>query len=244
MKTFIAAILCTLVASSVFASPVQFKSDTKQTTVIELFTSQGCSSCPPAEKWLNSLMDNPGLWTEFIPLAFHVDYWDRLGWKDIYAKPEHTKRQYQYQQNGNVRVVYTPGFFVNGQEWRAWSNWFKWTMPMSDKNVGVLSLDVEDNDIHARYENGMKRALVLNVAVLGFDIKTPVKAGENSGHELPQEFVVLGHSQSVSSNGKWHVQLPNISNEAKKYALVSWVSNANNQAPIQAAGGWLPEGNL
>ncbi|HIL92196.1 MAG TPA: hypothetical protein EYG50_05535 [Cycloclasticus sp.] len=86
--------------------------------------------------------------------------------------------------------------------------------------------------------------LVLNVVVLGFDFKTPVKAGENNGHELPQEFVVLGLSQSVSKIGEWHVQLPNISNEDKKYVLVGWVSKVNNQAPIQSAGGWLPEGSL
>jgi len=56
-----------------------FNSSTQQVNLIELYTSEGCSSCPPADKWLNSLKEQQGLWTEFIPLAFHVDYWDYIG---------------------------------------------------------------------------------------------------------------------------------------------------------------------
>jgi hypothetical protein len=187
------------------AATVQFKSDTSQNAVIELFTSQGCSSCPPAEKWMNGLLESPKLWKEVIPLAFHVDYWDRLGWKDIYAKPEHTSRQRRYQQDGNVRVVYTPGFFANGKEWRDWSNWFETTMPESGKNVGVLELELDGQQVSATFDNGLNRNMVLTVAILGFDIKTPIKAGEKSGEKLPQEFVVLGNHQASSMNGQWQL---------------------------------------
>ena len=67
------------------ADEVAFSSKENQTTMVELFTSQGCSSCPPAEQWLNSLKDKPNLWSQLVPIAFHVDYWDKLGWPDIYA---------------------------------------------------------------------------------------------------------------------------------------------------------------
>ncbi|MDQ3115241.1 MAG: DUF1223 domain-containing protein [Verrucomicrobiota bacterium] len=67
-----------------------------RTHLLELFTSEGCSSCPPAEAWLSKLKDDPGLWRDFVPLAFHVDYWDRLGWRDPFASKVWTSRQYEY----------------------------------------------------------------------------------------------------------------------------------------------------
>lgn len=78
--------------------------------VIELFTSQGCSSCPPAERYVNSLANNPNL----LPLAFHVDYWDQYGWKDPYSSPEHTQRQRQYRHHFHISSLYTPQVIVNG----------------------------------------------------------------------------------------------------------------------------------
>ena len=59
-----------------------FESGVTRTTLLELFTSEGCSSCPPAEKWLSQLKSNPDLWKKIVPIAFHVDYWDHLGWRD------------------------------------------------------------------------------------------------------------------------------------------------------------------
>ena len=64
--------------------------------MLELFTSQGCSSCPPADAWLSGLVQRSGLWREVIPLAFHVDYWDRIGWKDRFANPGYSERQRDY----------------------------------------------------------------------------------------------------------------------------------------------------
>src|SRR5438034_11825938 len=87
-----------------------FESGETQSTLIELFTSEGCSSCPPAEKWLSVLKSNPDLWKKIIPVAFHVDYWDRLGSRDRLAKPEFTSRQPRYAAAWGGDSVYTPGF--------------------------------------------------------------------------------------------------------------------------------------
>src|SRR5947207_14709116 len=76
-----------------------FESGPQRVHLIELFTSQGCSSCPPAEAWLSKLKTEPRLWKDFVPLAFHVDYWDRLGWRDPFASKEWTARRYQYYTN-------------------------------------------------------------------------------------------------------------------------------------------------
>lgn len=84
--------------------------------VVELYTSEGCSSCPPADRWLSSLSGRG----DVLPLAFHVSYWDRLGWKDRFAAPAHNERQAQQAQRAGSRQVYTPQVVVDGTDWRAW----------------------------------------------------------------------------------------------------------------------------
>src|SRR5215217_7350069 len=97
-----------------------FESGETQNILIELFTSEGCSSCPPAETWLSALKSNQDLWKKIVPVAFHVDYWDRLGWRDRFAKPEFTARQRRYAAAWGGDSVYTPDFVVNAKEWRSW----------------------------------------------------------------------------------------------------------------------------
>src|SRR5436309_15974793 len=82
-----------------------FESGPQKVRLIELFTSEGCSSCPPAEAWLSKLKSDPRLWKDFVPLAFHVDYWDHLGWRDPFASKEWTRSEER-------RV---------GKEWSYWS---------------------------------------------------------------------------------------------------------------------------
>src|SRR5215470_18364762 len=119
-----------------------FESGETQSTLIELFTSEGCSSCPPAEKWLSGLKSNQDLWKKIVPVAFHVDYWDRLGWRDRFAKPEFTSRQQHYAAAWGGDAVYTPGFVVNGKEWRAWFGGN--APPASSTKVGVLRVSFGD----------------------------------------------------------------------------------------------------
>ena len=88
--------------------------------LVELFTSEGCSSCPPADAWISQLKESPDLWKKIVPVAFHVDYWNNLGWRDRFAKPEFTARQRRYVAAWGGDSVYTPGFVVNGKEWRDW----------------------------------------------------------------------------------------------------------------------------
>ncbi|MGP6085694.1 DUF1223 domain-containing protein [Antarctobacter jejuensis] len=80
--------------------------------VVELFTSQGCSSCPPADAILAELGDRE----DVIPLALHVDYWDYIGWKDVFAQHAFTRRQKSYARTGGWKMIYTPQMVVNGQD--------------------------------------------------------------------------------------------------------------------------------
>src|SRR5437763_11956930 len=92
-------VLLTCVFQMVAADPVTFQSGPKKVQLLELFTSEGCSSCPPAEASLSRLVGDSRLWRDFVPVAFHVDYWDRLGWKDPFVSVEWTKRQQRYAEN-------------------------------------------------------------------------------------------------------------------------------------------------
>src|SRR5262245_49856207 len=144
-----------------------FESGEAQSSLIELFTSEGCSSCPPAEKWMSALKSNQELWKRIIPVAFHVDYWDHLGWRDRFAKPEFTSRQQRYAAAWGGDSVYTPGFVVNGKEWRAWFSGNG--TPTTSTKVGVLRVLVGDHGkVSATFipDTMQSRPLALNVALL------------------------------------------------------------------------------
>jgi len=231
-------LLALLLAAPLPAAPLRLDSGVRQVTLLELYTSQGCSSCPPAERWLNKLVDDDDLWTEIVPLAFHVDYWDYLGWQDPYAAPAYGERQRDYARAGRSSTVYTPGFFANGREWRGWT--FGLGPRRSDRQPGRLVATVDAGAIQAGFPAAGK-PLELHVALLGFGLETAVERGENRGRRLPQEFVVLAHSVHASDTGQWQVELPRAGpDQAQRYAIALWVSTPDNPAPLQATGGWLP----
>ncbi len=233
-----------LALASLPGQALDFDSGNRQVNLIELFSSQGCSSCPPAERWMSELKDHDGLWREFVPVVFHVDYWDYLGWNDPYASIKNSQRQRRYQLHGRCSAVYTPGFMVAGEEWAGWFSEPK--LPTtSGKNVGRLKVEVDEDGVHARFLRGAdNRGLILNVALLGFDLVTHIKKGENQGKRLPQDFVVLAIQTTKSDDGMWNTKLPTAddtpSNAQGRRGVAFWVSHGSDPAPIQATGGWLP----
>ncbi|HYY34882.1 MAG TPA: DUF1223 domain-containing protein [Candidatus Binatia bacterium] len=219
-----------------------FESGETQTSLIELFTSEGCSSCPPAEKWLSTLKSNPDLWKRTVPVAFHVDYWNHLGWRDRFSKPEFTSRQQRYAARWDGDSVYTPGFVLNGREWR---DWFSGNaLPASSKKVGSLRVTLtDDGKVNATFvaESPQPRGLALNVALLGNDLESDVKRGENSGRKLRHDFAALSFAEIDMKHeaNRWtgSVTLPKQSGNDKPSALAVWITE--NAIPIQATGGWL-----
>jgi hypothetical protein len=221
-----------------------FESGDTQSSLIELFTSEGCSSCPPAEKWLSGLKPNQDLWKKTVPVAFHVDYWDHLGWRDRFAKPEFTARQQHYAAAWGGDSVYTPGFVVNGKEWRAWFGGS--AMPITSTKAGVLRVSVgDDGKVSATFvpDTMQARPLALNVALLGNDLESDVKRGENSGRRLRHDFVVLQLAKSEMTNqgNLWTatVLLSRNAGTDKVTAFAAWVQSGETAPPIQATGGWL-----
>ncbi len=236
-------LLC-LICTSTGATDLSLVSKVKQTGLLELYTSEGCSSCPAADKWLTTLKDKPQLWRDIIPVAFHVDYWDDIGWKDRFAAREHTRRQHRYAREDTVKAVYTPGFLYNGREWRQWFESRELDFPAA-KNSGALRANISGDNIEVSFEPTEKVVgpVVINVALLGFDLVTPVKAGENRGRKLRHDFVVLGLEQAELSNHEsiWSgiVDLPTSKIDVSRQGVAIWISAANLQRPLQAVGGWL-----
>jgi hypothetical protein len=224
-------------------APLEFRSGDQRVALVELFTSEGCSSCPPADKWLSELRADPGLWKDFNPIAFHVDYWDYIGWKDKFARPEFGERQRRYVTEGGVGFVYTPGLFRDGQEWQGW----RVSDPLvSDAQpIGNLNLTVQNDDVAARFNSldDDLGDLSLNVAVLGMNLQTTVRAGENAGKTLRHDFVVVGFTsvELEYSDGDYvaATELPIPIVQSDDRAIVAWVSSNQHQAPIQSAGGFL-----
>ena len=233
---WVAAVGCISAAESTF------ESGETQTSLIELFTSEGCSSCPPAEKWLSAFKSNPDLWKKTVPVAFHVDYWNHLGWYDRFSKPEFTSRQRRYAAGWGGDSVYTPGFVVNGREWRDWLSGN--ALPTSSKKVGSLRVIFsEDGKVGATFvaESTQPNALLLNVALLGNDLESDVKRGENTGRKLRHDFVVLNliKVDMAKEANRWtgSVAFPTQSGGDKPSALAAWITA--NATLIQATGGWL-----
>ena len=171
--------------------------------VVELFTSEGCSSCPPADALLAGLASRP----EVLALSFHVDYWDRLGWKDPFSSPEATRRQHRYAELLGTGTVYTPQIIVDG----------KWQAVGSDRSEVERALDAARRDgsevpialvvDHGRAQiklgsggDGVSGAVLL----IGFDRRhvTAVARGENGGRTLAHVDVVRSVEEVAKFDGR------------------------------------------
>jgi hypothetical protein len=232
---YIAAFVVTA-ASAARGETLRWASPEAQTSLIELYTSEGCSSCPRAEQWLGRLRDEPGLWREFVPLAFHVDYWDGLGWRDRFSAKAYTEREYAYASAWRGSSVYTPCFVQDGLEWHR-----DGALRRSKAKVGVLTATYDGASLRADFAflaTGLRTAdLEIHAALLGGGIISKVLAGENRGEALAHEFVVL-----AIADGAWGtpILLPRRSIEGvHRYAVAVWVTRRGELTALQATGGWL-----
>ncbi len=165
-------------------------------TIIELYTSEGCNSCPPADQWLSqTVAQTRGAKDKnVIPLAFHVDYWDYIGWKDAFAQPAFSQRQTTLARSGGASGVYTPQVFVNGKDDRSWTRGggSASAVPSSAK-FSLASQWQADGLLLSGKLVDANPALRLRYAVTENGLVTAVKAGENKGETLKHDAVVRAH---------------------------------------------------
>ncbi len=185
---FMRAIAAAFAASAVSAADVggagcQASSTATVPTVVELYTSEGCSSCPPADRWLSTLKGRP----DVLALAFHVNYWDRLGWPDRFASPEFTARQHELARLAGSRQVYTPQVVAAGRDWRSWPQ-----LPAAAPSQVSLTLTRDGDLVTAQVAAAAGLAAQLSGywAVLEDRHVSQVRAGENAGETLRHNHVV------------------------------------------------------
>ncbi len=239
-------ILGVLAGVAADAAPVHFQSSEQQVALVELYTSEGCSSCPPAESWLSGLKNKPGLWSEFVPVAFHVDYWNYLGWRDKWSSKQYSDRQRDYAGTWGSNNIYTPEFVLNGKEWR---NWFglKGAPGVSGTKTGILKVTSEDaHHWQASFvpTGGGKRGFEINAALLVCGLGSDVKAGENAGRHLQHDFAVLKFIQQPFTSEDDRLtsaftMAPGQDSPGGRLALAVWVTRGGSLEPVQASGGWL-----
>jgi hypothetical protein len=239
-------VLVALLTAPVALAEVTFRSGPTRVALLELYTSEGCSSCPAAEKWLGEFRQDAGLWSRFVPVEFHVNYWDHLGWKDVFATKDFTRREYTYADTWGSSSVYTPCVVRNGAEF----NW-RGELPQ-EKNaptVGTLAIAyADDGTCRATFvpPASTRDTWVVNVALLGGGFVSRVKSGENAGRNLTHEFVALQLSAATLTEDKdgartatLKITDPDGPLKSARRALAAWVTKRGSLASLQATGGWI-----
>lgn len=154
--------------------------------VVELYTSEGCSSCPPADRWLSGLKRRD----DVLALSFHVNYWDRLGWADRFASPAYTERQRALMAPSGARYVYTPQVIVDGADWRSWPS-----LPAT-RRPAPLDLQLQRDGaawtavLQPRAGQPLPSHLSAYWVQLEDGHRSDVRAGENAGEKLAHDHVV------------------------------------------------------
>jgi len=187
--------------------------------VVELFQSQGCSSCPPANANVNALAERPGV----LALSFAVTYWDYLGWKDRFAQPAFTQRQRDYAKSGRSDGVYTPQVVINGNRALVGAN--AATLGKAIRTAGPLGggplLSRSGSTLSIGTGASGFPARVLLVTYDPREREVPIKAGENTGKTLPHRNIVTDLQEAGTWTGKpLRIDLPTAANPALRRAVL------------------------
>ena len=234
-------ILFILIPVHLYAQECAVASGKETVPLLELYTSEGCNSCPPADSWFSRIDTRE---VKVVPLGFHVDYWDSLGWKDRFASPVFTARQRQIVAQGRSEAVYTPQFVLNGRDFRGVA-----TDTFNKTYQRILSIPARAQ-LNLMVDNMMRlqvNAVVpvnkdakdaqVFVAVYENKLSSTVQAGENKGHTLHHDYVVrefwgaypLGSRNALTKS----LTLPNQWRDRLGGAVV-FVQNAKNGEVLQS----------
>ena len=176
--------------------------------VIELYTSEGCSSCPPAEQWLSTLKGKP-----VVAQAFHVGYWDYIGWTDRFATPANTSRQKELATANGLRGIYTPQLVRNGRDWRDYASATQVKLPAR----AIITLQRLDD--HNNFEARITPAAGVTAWSAYWTLtehghSSRVKAGENAGETLHHDFVVRQYTPAGRYQGPQTLKFSAIAGQA------------------------------
>ncbi len=204
-------------------------------TVIELFTSQGCSSCPPADALLKEIKDAYG--DDVITLSYHVDYWDYIGWKDPFATQAFTQKQYGYAQKFKSRSVYTPQAVINGRTHYTGSDKSSIYRVLESKNSYALPITIDVTSIQKQnatvaVDYTISDTTIANELTFVITINektTQVKRGENRNRTLKNTHIVVAEQtlNRYSSKGQITLQIPSWVKNNDQLSIVAYATKAN-----------------
>ncbi len=216
-----------------------------KTSVVELYTSEGCNSCPPADEFLSRLGHTAEA-ERIVPLAFHVDYWDYIGWKDPFASPLHTQRQRVVARQNGQSTIYTPEFVVDGVEARGGRQIESeivrthdspaeadLVLSLSDRVDNRVTVEVSVDNIDAAITGDT----LLYLAVYESALSSQVDAGENRGRELRHDYVVRYFSPAEQTgSGQRHYYELQLGEDWKQEYLgvAAFVQRASDGRTLQA----------
>jgi hypothetical protein len=211
--------------------------------VVELFTSEGCSSCPPADELVSRIQKEYKDQPVYI-LAFHVDYWNRLGWRDVFSSADYSARQSEYAKYLNLQQVYTPQIVVNGKKEFVGSeegtlrNVIKTDLQKSTSTQITLS-DIKTGQgkatLHYQTEGNGNNSLLL-LALVEKSAQSNVRAGENKGHTLSHVQIIRQLdkvSLTKGNSGTQSINLPKDFN-AQKWEIIALIQNTQSGEIIGA----------
>ncbi len=173
--------------------------------VVELFTSQGCSSCPPADELLRRIARDPQLRGKVIPLAFHVDYWNHLGWRDPFSSPQWSQRQVDYVRTMKLASAYTPQVVINGSRQMVGSSTFEIYRAIEEESrrapVGTVSVTPSSGAVVIRAQSS-KPDVDLIVVTFENGAQTKIIRGENTGKTLSNDAIVRTLRRAATLDGR------------------------------------------
>jgi hypothetical protein len=210
------------------AASCSAQSTAQPPAVVELYTSEGCSSCPPADQWASKLKGR----SDVLALAFHVNYWDKLGWPDRFANSATTERQHLLQRTMGTAYVYTPQVVVNGRDQRSWSGAALPRLPASEISVALVR---EGNNVRATVGGAASQRLAGFWAVLEDGHSSRVQSGENAGETLAHDHVVTLYkpvAEWSAAEQKFTLELPAATSKSRRVAFV--VTDTSGARPLQA----------
>ena len=227
LLTLASALLAAAVAP-VHATTCSARSSDVPPAIVELYTSEGCSSCPPADRWVSALKGR----SDVLALAFHVNYWDKLGWPDRFATPAITERQHLLQRASGAPYVYTPQVVHNGRDLRAWSGA---ALPRLAASGVSIVLERDGANVRASIAAPASRALAGYWAVLEDGHVSRVKAGENAGETLAHDHVVTLYRPVpawTAAVREFTLALPAATSQSRRVTFV--VTDDSGAKPLQA----------
>ncbi|WP_174363210.1 DUF1223 domain-containing protein [uncultured Caballeronia sp.] len=237
--------LCAASANAASGNTCSASSPAHRAALVELYTSEGCNSCPPADNWLGAL-DHARRTDTIVPLALHVDYWDNRAWKDRFAQAAFTTRQQQLTSAGSGHVVYTPEIFVGGKELRDWSSDASF-----ESRIKQLNSETPLADIHIDGHPSAPGHIAFNAsftarknlpddavayaAVYENQLVSTVNGGENNGATLHHDRVVRQWIGPIRLT-EGRAQLSgDYASDAMRFGVVAFVERGTNGEVLQVA---------